>query len=163
MLRGNQNIVRGESLKILARWFVKTATVINVSQPYRLLWDADRRHQVETGVPANVRVSLYWVPEPDLNWVQGSIPSASSSAGASVEGLTELIGLTHVCEIQVGNLVGVVIALPDRLGGAVVQAPGAPLWPPPSGGVVDLKDLQHTTEAFDGLVHLITRPSAFWR
>jgi hypothetical protein len=150
-------------LEILARWFVKTAVIINVSQPYRLLWDAERRHQVQTGLPANVHVSVYRVPEPDLNWMQGSIPTATSQPGRAAARLAELIGMTHVCEIQVGTLVGVVVALPGELSTAAVDGPGEVLWPAPLRRSVNLDTLPISAHAFDGAVHLTTRSSAFWR
>ena len=161
MLRGQRDVVSGDELEALTRWFVKTAVIINVSQPYRLLWDAERRHKVATGIPANLRVSLYRVPEPDLNWRQGRLPFAIAPAGGDTSRLALLIERTHVCEIQVGTLVGLVVALPWQLSTATVDAPGSVLWP--ATEAIQLDNLPKEARAFDGITHLTTRSSGFWR
>lgn len=42
----------------LAHWFTKTAAVLNVSQPYRLLFPAPDRHALAAGLPDRVSVRL---------------------------------------------------------------------------------------------------------
>ncbi|WP_285365472.1 hypothetical protein [Microbacterium sp. LMC-P-041] len=149
---------------MLARWFVKTAIVINISQPYRLLWHSTRRHQIRTRVPDNVAVSLHRVPESDVNWAQGAAISRVSHPTeietAVVANLTT--NLTHLCRIQIGTLVGVVVAYPWQLSASALTMPGHLLWSHRRGRDLDLSALPVMDEPFGDPPGFEVAPSAFW-
>lgn len=163
-LLGEDKHLTAEAILTLARWFAKTAIIINVSQPYRLLWHNTRRHQAQTRVPDNVAISLYRVAEPDLNWRQGSQMSWHSVPSALDQMHTSTLhsGLTHVCLIQVGTLVGVVVAYPWQLAASTLTMPGQLLWSHGAGHELDLDalpvlgGLQAEDPSFD------VETSAFW-
>ena len=154
----------GDAVTTLARWFVKTAIVINVSQPYRLLWRDTRRHQVQTRVPDNVAISLFRVPESDVSWAQGAAISFNlhhpDLDSAEVGNLTT--NLTHLCRIQIGTLVGVVVAFPWQLAASALTMPGQLLWSHGAGYEVDLGALPEFEEPFGDPPQFEVKPSAFW-
>ena len=98
----------------LAHWFAKTSAVVNVSQPYRLLWPEDRRHAIARGDLEHILVSLARLERADLNYVQSN-PESFLYEGNMSARLRRLMALTHQCSIQVGPLVGTVLALPAEL------------------------------------------------
>lgn len=163
-LLGDGSAVKGAAVSMLARWFVKTAIVINVSQPYRLLWHNTRRHQVRTRVPDNVAVSLHRVPESDVNWAQGAAISwVSHPTGidaAEVANLTT--NLTHLCRIQIGTLVGAVLAYPWQLSASTLTMPGHLLWSHRRGRDLDLSALPEMDEPFGDPPSIDVATSAFW-
>lgn len=165
-LTEHESAVSDDAVTLLARWFVKTAIVINVSQPYRLLWHQTRRHQVKTRVPDNVAVSLYRVPESDVNWMQGAPFSTMQHAVDIDAGVAANLfeDLSHLCRIQVGTLVGVVLAYPWQLSGSDMAMPGEILWSHRRGSDVDLSRLPLRDEPFgyEEQPRLTVLTSAFW-
>lgn len=163
-LLGDESLVEGAAVSMLARWFVKTAIVINISQPYRLLWHSTRRHQVRTRVPDNVSVSLHRVPEFDVNWAQGAAISwVSHPTGidaAEVANLTT--NLAHLCRIQIGTLVGAVLAYPWQLSASTLTMPGHLLWSHRRGRDLDLGELPAMDEPFGDPPSIDVETSAFW-
>jgi len=157
--------VEGAAITTLAKWLAKTAIVINVSQPYRLLWSSDRRHQVQTRVPDNLAISLYRVPEPDLNWAQGASTSVMlhhpDLDAVKVGALTS--NLTHLCRIQIGTLVGVVVAFPWQLAASTLLMPGQLLWSRGTGFEVDLSALPVMDEPFGEPPQFNVVTNAFWK
>ncbi|GAA1224477.1 hypothetical protein [Rhodoglobus aureus] len=156
--------VEGAAITILARWLAKTAIVINISQPYRLLWSSDRRHQVQTRVPDNLAISLYRVPVPDLNWAQGASVSITvhhpDLDAVKIGNLST--NLTHLCRIQVGTLVGVVVAFPWQLAASTLLMPGQILWSRGTGFEVDLRALPSKDEPFGAPPQFDVVTNAFW-
>ncbi|WP_402374989.1 hypothetical protein [Isoptericola rhizosphaerae] len=55
----------------LAHWALKTAVVLNVSQPSPLVWTEADRHKVQSGPFARTAVSVLRVDGADVNWAQG--------------------------------------------------------------------------------------------
>lgn len=163
-LLGETAEVNGAAVAMLARWFAKTAIVINISQPYRLLWHDSRRHQVRTRVPDNVAISLHRVPESDVNWAQGApISLAIHPVGIDAVEVGNLTtNLTHLCSIQVGTIVGTVVAYPWQLSASTLTMPGHLLWSHRRGHEVDLSALPTMDEAFDEPPVFEVVPSAFW-
>jgi hypothetical protein len=140
----------GEEAFVLAHWFVKTAAVLNVSQPYRLLFPARERHSLANGLPLGATVRLFKSRRQDglVDWVQGGHLGALSSSEVPeerVRGLLERILVTH---IRVADLVGVVVLTPPPLQPeSVLDVPNASarIWPPPPrlptwGGLPRRKD-----------------------
>ena len=163
-LLGHETVVKADAIAMITRWFVKTAIVINVSQPYRVLWGATRRHQAKWRVPDNVAVSLYRTPTPDLNWMQGTalsthlVPAPMNTIAVS----TLITSLTHLCRIQIGTLVGAVIAFPWQLSASTPTTPGQLMWSHGTGSEVDLSELPELALPFTDDPYFHVRPSAFW-
>ena len=164
-LLAQETLVAGEAIAMIARWFAKTAIVINVSQPYRLLWQDTRRHQVRDRVPDNLAISLHRVPEPNVNWAQGShLITHTSPAGMDTLAVAKLTTeLTHLCRIQVGTLVGTIVAFPWQLAASTLTMPGQVLWSHGAGFEVDLSALPLFDEPFDHAPSFDVEPSAFWQ
>lgn len=163
-LLGELTAVEGEAIAILTRWFVKTAIVINASQPYRLLWHSTRRHQVRERVPDNLAVSLYRVPESDMNWAQGAAMSwVTHPSDIDTAEVTNLAtNLTHLCRIQIGTLVGTVLAYPWQLSASTLTMPGHLIWSHGHGRDVDLNALPEMDEPFGDPPAIDVMTSAFW-
>lgn len=162
-LLGEAARVSGPASAALARWFVKTAIVINVSQPYRLLWESHRRHRVRDGVPPNVRVWLHRAERPNVNWMQGHpLDTALYPSDMDHAAVARLFGTIHYCSIHVGTLVGTVVAYPWQFSACSFDAPGVPLWSPSGAHVVDLDGLPTIGEPLDAYPEIHVRPSAFW-
>ncbi|GAA1661632.1 hypothetical protein [Microbacterium lacus] len=163
-LLGHKSVIDGADAAMLSRWFAKTAIIINVSQPYRLLWHDTRRHQTQFRTPDNVAISLYRTREPDLNWKQGSIMSMHTmSSRMNPSQVSRLTGaLTHLCEIQVGTLVGAVVALPWQLSASALTMPGSLLWSSRTARRVDLSALPMMEDPFADDPIIDVAPSAFW-
>lgn len=146
----------------LARWYAKTAAVLNVSQPYRLLFPELDRHALRTGLPNRLTVRLFRSRYQDglVDWVQGGLSGALIPSDLAHEAASSLLERTLITHIRVSDLVGVVILVPSPLSvGAVVEpTPSSTIWPTPSklptwGGLARRKDyLDHlTTFDFSGL------------
>lgn len=163
-LLGSAAVVEGDSAEMLTRWFVKTAIVINVSQPYRLLWHSTRRHQVQTRVPDNVVVSLYRTATADVTWTQGAaITLGRHQAGLNTAEAANLTtNLTHMCRIQIGTLVGAVLAFPWQLSASTWTMPGELMWSDRRSHEVDLSDLPVMAEPFGDSPEFSVATSAFW-
>lgn len=108
--------------KTLARWFAKTAVNLNVSQPFRLLVDAQSRHGLATDVSNRFAVHLFRAREQNgvFDWVQKS-PDLATAEGIPVDDLRRLIELTLITHIRVADLVGVVVHVPEGLNATDVE------------------------------------------
>lgn len=148
----------------LAHWFTKTAAVLNVSQPYRLLFPARDRHALAAGLPNRVMVRLFRSRHQNglVDWVQGGQSGSLTPSGFPTEAAYSLLERTLISHIRVADLVGVVILVPAPVQvEAVVEhnAGSARIWPPPAklptwGGLPRRKDyLDHfTTFDYDNLI-----------
>jgi len=112
-LRGR--ITEGEAA-VLARWFIKTAVNLNVSQPYRLLVEAASRHALATHIPDRFAVYLFRVRRQNgvIDWVQKS-PDAGIVPSDRVDEFSRLGGLTLVTHIRIADLAAVIIHVPEPL------------------------------------------------
>lgn len=162
-LLGDKSEVKGGDISMLAQWFVKTAVIINVSQPYRMLWEASRRHQIREKIPERVDISLYRVPDSDLNWKQGWLTNTSTIAeGVDYQEAYRWLELTHFCQIQIGTLIGVIVSRPWQLSNAIVSMPGKSLWSDDDGHEIRMNELP-LAKAFSLDAHLKVQGSAFLR
>jgi hypothetical protein len=121
----------------LARWFAKTAAVLNVSQPYRLLFPASDRHALATGLPDRVAVRLFRSRRQNglVDWVQGGHSGSLTPPGFPAEAARSLLERTLITHIRVADLVGVVILVPAPVHvDAVIETNtgSAKIWPTPS-------------------------------
>lgn len=150
----------------LTQWFIKTAIVINVSNSHRLLWSAERRHGVVEQRMPNVAVWLFRVPDSDLNWIQARPGGLSLRTnpihGVGTETASFIGGVIHSCAIQVGTLVGHVVAYPGEIASSEFEHAGTLLWKDRQTGEVDLSDLAVGKDLWDHTVHINLRASSFW-
>jgi hypothetical protein len=121
---------------VLAHWFVKTAAVLNVSQPYRLLFPARDRHALATGIPERAMARIFKARTQNglVDWVQGAPSGSFSPKGVPNEVATSLQERTLMTHIRVGDLVGVVILVPAPLSvtKAVIEHDASRrIWPLP--------------------------------
>lgn len=120
----------------LARWFAKTAAVINVSQPYRLLFPERDRHALRLGIPDRLTVSLFKSRRQNglVDWLQGGFSTALTGPGISPEAAGTLMERTLITHIRVADLVGVVVLVPPPLTTAAVveQTDSTRIWPLPA-------------------------------
>lgn len=163
-LLGQKNLVASKDAEMLTRWFVKTAVVINAVMPYRLLWTAERRHQVQYTVPNRIQVWIYQVPELDMNWKQGAEVYSVTLPPDKVERWSPKLDLLVQCQIQFRNLVGVVLARPSEFTNADASMESASLlWSDGQGYEVDLTSLPLHGKPFMQFPHLDVRQSVFYK
>lgn len=112
-LRGR---ITEDQATILARWFIKTAVNLNVSQPYRLLVEATSRHALATHVPDRFAVYLFRVRRQNgvIDWVQKS-PDFGLVPSDRVDEFAGLGQLTLVTHIRIADVVAVVTYVPEPL------------------------------------------------
>ncbi|WP_197481926.1 hypothetical protein [Rhodococcus sp. HS-D2] len=147
----DRNLDKGQ-VEILSRWLAKTSAVLNVSQTAPLKWKAEDRHQIARGMPSNIRVSAFRVPESDLNWVQGlplGVVFPSDFDQRLQDGLT---GMVHVCSIQIHDIVGLVVKYPWQFAHAEFELSGVSIWTKDGSLPVDLDDLPLEEDMFSVFV-----------
>lgn len=105
-----------DEARILARWFAKTAVNLNVSQPYRLLVNAQSRQALATGIPDKFAVHLFRVRKQNgvIDWAQKS-PDMATGATDELEETYRLLELTLVAHIRVADLAAIVVHVPEGL------------------------------------------------
>lgn len=114
--------------EILARWFLKTAAVLNSSQNYRLMLPAAVRHSASGRPHPDVKVFVAIVIQKDgsLNFAQrGGI---SVAMGSSAQEALPFVERGYACAIAVQSLLGSVAYAPP--GGWAQPIPGMrQIWP----------------------------------
>jgi hypothetical protein len=123
--------IPSDEAEVLARWFIKTAVNLNVSQPFRLLVDAPARHALATRIPDRFAVYLFRVRRQNgvVDWVQKGVDSGLVPSEMAGE-FTRLTQLTLVTHIRVADVVGVVTYVPDAVRTLGVTVDGAALIHP---------------------------------
>lgn len=129
-----RGVISTDQAATLAWWFIKTAIVLNVSQPYRLLVDATCRHEVALGNLDRFTVGLFRVTKRDglVNWIQGLTPAFIVPSGVATAQWSRLAEMTLVSQIRIQDLVAQVVYLPpplDRSLLSVDPSSARPLWP----------------------------------
>jgi hypothetical protein len=109
----------GSHFGSVARWFIKTAFVLAVSQNRRLQLPRETRLELAAGVVPN-RVSVYFheeiVTDPDrgiFDFAQSAQIPPMIVESKSVEAAAESIRELWACSIRVKNLVGTVVLSPE--------------------------------------------------
>lgn len=124
-----------DDAQALAHWFVKTAAVLNVSQPYRLLFPMQARHDLATGIPSRAAVRLFRSRRQNglVDWVQGWATSALTPTWMPNENARSLLERTLVTHIRVADLVGVVVLVPAPVSVSTLVDldSSAAIWPAP--------------------------------
>jgi len=131
-----QPFIRGgrdaASLDVIARWFAKTAFVLNVSQPVRLLVPRQLRLGLAAGTFGE-RLSLYFhrTEEPARSdWrfdcFQGSLIAWMSPDKNKIAEMWDSVKQVWACSIRIDDIVGtVVVSPPDESWGSSWSAPGS--------------------------------------
>jgi hypothetical protein len=122
-----------EEAEIYAKWFVKTAICLNLSQPYRLLFPKELRLGLKYVTPASVKVFLFRTRKDnqEVNWKQ-----TSHEMWTGTPELENLIsrnaGLTYSGIIHIGKLNALVIYIPEELQSKLIEFETnlALIWPP---------------------------------
>ncbi len=128
--RGRMTI---EQAEIFSRWMTKTAVSINVSMPFRLLFDHASRHALSTGMPASTYVFVYRARKAshEINWKQ-----ITTCLWLVEKEFTEIVNgaaaLTYVGHINLGKIAALVVRIPEALNGfqAEVISEASLVWPP---------------------------------
>lgn len=133
------------SQQILARWFIKTAVVLNSSQNYRLMVPTPARHALAHGIPSDFGVYLASHHQTDgqLNFGQttGAMGVAHSEFVEEFQAASEQV---YGCGLAIGDLLGVVIyAVPGAW--ANPTEPMIRIWPS-SRGLIRWADLPEVTD-----------------
>ncbi len=139
-------------VETLSRWFAKTSAVLNVSQPAPLKWKAEDRHRIARGMPPNIRVNAFRVPDSDLNWVQGLPFGMLFPSDFPLRLQNGLGGMVHVCSIQIRDIVGLVVKYPWQLAHAEFELSGVPIWTGEGPLPVNLDALPLKNDMFSVLV-----------
>ena len=129
----------------LARWFIKTAVVLNTSQNYRLMVPTPARHALAHGIPSDFGVYLASHHQTDgqLNFGQttGAMGVAQSEFVEEFQAASEQV---YGCGLAIGDLLGVVIyAVPGAW--AIPTEPMICIWPL-SRDLIHWADLPEVTD-----------------
>jgi hypothetical protein len=121
-----------EDALVLARWFTKVAVALNVSMPFRLLFDAPTRHALADGMPDNVIVALSIARRTHgfFDWAQTNPRSALVDGESDASDLRRDMALAYVGHVRVDRLVATVLVLPTGLLNARPDMPARQVWPP---------------------------------
>jgi hypothetical protein len=135
--------IEADEAQLLARWFGKTAVALNVSMPFRLLFDARTRHTLRTGVPANVRVFLAIVRRRNgyFDWMQTTASHVVAPEALDPQRtLRGALARAYVAMIRIDQLVGTVAVMPPELVRATPDSAARQIWPvvarPPTWGAL---------------------------
>ena len=145
----------------LAHWAVKTAVIINVSQPSALTWPQQDRHRVRTGPFERTAVSLWRAPRADANWAQGG-PVIGLTRLDPAEQMT-LLALAPNVRIWLNDIVLLVVRLPWQMHGYRLRLPGHTIWDGAAAQPVHLDAVEQVEDWRGDLVQLDNEAaSAFW-
>lgn len=146
----------------LAHWAIKTAIIVNLSQPSPLIWPETDRHRVRNGPISRTAVSVLRVEGADANWAQGEM----SSWGGPREGVheaTTLLGLVAKIRIRLNDIVLVVARLPWQMASCTISLPGRQIWDGRNAFPVSLDEVPLTSNWLDGHIAVSgDLRSAFW-
>lgn len=113
---------------LLANWFMKTAALLNVSQPTILCWPQQDRKRLITEPTLNASVLLFRTTDFNLNWLQGGPFLSSYQSEFCQDCMLKFLALTHQIAIHVGEYIGLVIFIPWQISNTEIQSDGTPLW-----------------------------------
>jgi hypothetical protein len=115
---------------VLARWFLKTAAVLNSSQNYRLMLPAPVRHSASTDPHPDVKVFIGHRPPGNGMFAfaqQAGVTFSFAPTGSQAE-VQALMAKGYACAIGVNDLVGIVAYAPPG-GWAVPSVETVQIWP----------------------------------
>ena len=132
LIENQREAITTEQALLFARWMTKTAICINVSMPYRLLFDKDARHSLNSGMPALTHVFIYRARKNthEINWRQSTLCAWFFDEEDS-EIVKDSAALTYVGHITLGKIAAVVVKIPASLSAyqLEVTSDAAKIWP----------------------------------
>lgn len=161
MLFGTDRDLDAAEALQLAHWAIKTAVVMNVSQPSPLIWTEADRHRVKVGPFERTAVSVLRVQDADANWAQGeervwSVANDAKDAWA-------LLALVATVRIRLNDIVLIVARLPWQMSSCAASLPGHTIWDGRKSWAVSLDALPLASDWLDGLISIDgPLPSSFW-
>ena len=102
------DIVGAEATRVIARWTAKTACVMNIAMPYRLLWNRHDRHAISNGLPPNTNYGFSRERSSGrhVSWNQGSVFTLQlSDEEANEAGVIKRSESVHVFSLRLDRLV----------------------------------------------------------
>ncbi|WBL18779.1 hypothetical protein [Citricoccus sp. NR2] len=147
-----QGAIPSDDVGVITRWFAKTAVNLNVTQPFRLLVEAQSRHGLATGIPSGFAVHLFRSAKQNgvFDWVQKS-PEMALCPQDQQGDILKIMELTLVTHIRIADLVGVVVYAPKPLRPEDVVLPDATRIYPPSGRRTTWETVPLLTDYLDGI------------
>lgn len=148
-----------ESMR-LAQWALKTAVVLNVSQPSPLVWNEADRHRLKHGPFERTFVSALRVAGQDVNWLQGE---GAGWAGPFDPTTAGVLALLPNARIRLNDIVLVTARLPWQIANSSVTLPGKTIWDGEAAHSVNLDALPLAENWLDGDIIIEgSVSSAFW-
>lgn len=161
MLFGARRDLGPSDSKILAHWALKTAVVLNVSQPAPLVWNEADRHRLKRGPFERTFVSVLRVSGKDVNWGQGE---GADWVGPRDPATLAVLALMPNARIRLNDIVLVIVRLPWQMANSSVALPGRILWDGTAAHRVNLDELPLADDWLDGRIMIDgSMSSAFWR
>lgn len=160
LFSADRDLDAAEALQ-LAHWAIKTAVVMNVSQPSPLIWPEADRHRVKAGPFQRTAVSALRVEGANANWAQGEMRSLTVQTHAQ-EAMV-LLNLVATVRIRLNDIVLITARLPWQMSGCSVSLPGKTIWDGSKAHAVSLDALPLSPDWLDGLISIDgSLESAFW-
>lgn len=161
ILFGGDRDLDAADARRLAHWAIKTAVVLNVSQPSPLVWTEADRHRVRVGPFPRTAVSVLRVDGADVNWAQGE--EKVWATGLEPFESAALMSLAGTARIRLNDIVTVAVRLPWQMSGCSANLPGYTIWDGHRAHAVDLDALPPSSDWLEGLISIEGPPdSAFW-
>jgi hypothetical protein len=150
LLENHRGAMSAEQAKVFSRWMTKTAICLNISMPYRLLFDEDSRHALADDMPSLTYVFIYRARKntEEINWRQ-STHCLWLTNDEYTDIVNEAAALTYVGHINLGKISAVVVKIPSTLSGYRLEVTSVAtiVWPTsrlPTWGAIPRFD--HFTE-----------------
>jgi len=145
----------------LAHWAIKTAVVLNVSQPSPLIWTEADRHRVKYGPFPRTAVSVLRVQGTDVNWAQGE--QRTWNGERNNPETWSLLSLTTTVRIRLKDIVFVAVRLPWQMSSCSVTLPGQTIWDGEQVHAVSLDALPLAPDWLGGQINIRgSYSSSFW-
>lgn len=161
MLFGAHRELAPSDSRVLAHWALKTAVVLNVSQPAPLVWNEADRHRLKYGPFERTFVSALRVAGKDINWVQGE---GAGFVGPSDPTTLRVLALMPNARVRLNDIVLVTVRLPWQMANSSVTLPGRTIWDGTEAHGVNLDELPFADDWLDDDIIIEgSMSSAFWR
>lgn len=163
MLFGARRDLGPSDSRVLAHWALKTAVVLNVSQPAPLVWNEADRHRIKSGPFERTFVSVLRVAGKDIDWVQG-LGAEFDFAGPPDPTAFRALALLPNARIRLNDIVLITVRLPWQMASCSVTLPGRTIWDGRNAHAVNLEELPLAGHWRDGEINITgSTSSAFWQ
>ena len=133
LLDNQRGAMTTEQAKVFSRWMTKPAICLNISMPYRLLFDESSRHALADNMPNLTYVFIYRARKNthEINWMQSTL-CLWLTEDEYTDIVNEAAPLTYVGHINLGKISALVVKIPSSLSGyqLEVMSDAALVWPP---------------------------------